>query len=172
MSFPDVTIRTAVEDDFERLLLLFEEVAAEQKWINTEPGFDRERYTRVWRSIIDGTDEVQFVALDGASLVGSLSIYASSNGDHDVGMLVRKMHRRQGVGSALLQAAFDWARRRRIEALTLGVFPHNTAAIALYRKMGFVETGRVENYITHQSGESWGVVRMQRRLELPDATSD
>jgi ribosomal-protein-alanine N-acetyltransferase len=164
-SNPSVTIRTAVEADFERLLTLFDDVAAERQWINTEPGFDRERYARAWRSIVGATDEVQFVAFDGPELVGSLSIYASANGEHDLGMLVGKPHRGRGIGTALLHAAFDWARRKQIRALTLGVFPHNTAAIALYQRMGFVETGRIANYITRQSGESWDVLRMHKRLD-------
>ncbi|HET8741860.1 MAG TPA: GNAT family N-acetyltransferase [Gaiella sp.] len=48
----------------------------------------------------------------------------------------------QPVGTALVAAAIEWARVRGLHKLTLSVFPHNDAAIALYRTFGFVEEGR------------------------------
>ncbi len=45
-------------------------------------------------------------------------------------------------------------------APSLSVWPHNTAAIALYRKYGFVEEGRRLKQIRRQSGELWDVVDM------------
>src|SRR5215210_4924280 len=45
----------------------------------------------------------------------------------------------RGVGSALLAAAIEKAREDGLHKLALEVFPHNEAAIALYRKFGFVE---------------------------------
>jgi RimJ/RimL family protein N-acetyltransferase len=49
--------------------------------------------------------------------------------------------RRQGVGTALLQAAVDWARETGIRKLELHVFPWNEAAIALYETFGFEREG-------------------------------
>ena len=49
--------------------------------------------------------------------------------------------RRQGVGTALLQAAVDWAREGGVRKLELHVFPWNEAAIALYDAFGFEREG-------------------------------
>jgi len=65
-----------------------------------------------------------------------------------------------GVGSALLAAAIDWARESGLHKLNLGVFPHNTAAIALYRKFGFVEEGRQVKQYRRSSGELWDSIEM------------
>jgi ribosomal protein S18 acetylase RimI-like enzyme len=48
--------------------------------------------------------------------------------------------------------------------LTLDVFPHNEAAIGLYRKFGFAEEGRREKQIRRASGELWDVLEMGLQL--------
>jgi RimJ/RimL family protein N-acetyltransferase len=45
------------------------------------------------------------------------------------------------VGTALLQAAVDWARATGIRKLELHVFPWNEAGIALYEAFGFEREG-------------------------------
>jgi RimJ/RimL family protein N-acetyltransferase len=44
------------------------------------------------------------------------------------------------------------------------VFPHNTAAIALYEKFGFVEEGRRVKQFRRTSGELWDAVEMGRLI--------
>jgi ribosomal protein S18 acetylase RimI-like enzyme len=68
------------------------------------------------------------------------------------------------VGSALVQAAIDWAREQGLHKLCLEVFPHNTAAIALYRSAGFAEEGRRVNQYRRASGEFWDSIVMGLEL--------
>ena len=75
-------------------------------------------------------------------------------------MAVAREWRGRGVGSALLAAAIEWARERGLHKLSLGVFPHNAAAIALYRKFGFVEEGRRVKQYRRSSGELWDAIDM------------
>ena len=44
--------------------------------------------------------------------------------------------------------------------LSLSVFPHNAAAIAVYRKFGFVEEGRRVRHLRRASGELWDPIDM------------
>jgi len=64
------------------------------------------------------------------------------------------------VGSALVAAAIDWARAQGMHKLSLSVFPHNAAAIAVYRKFGFVEEGRRVRHLRRASGELWDLIDM------------
>jgi RimJ/RimL family protein N-acetyltransferase len=48
-----------------------------------------------------------------------------------------------GLGTALLSQGIDWARSAGVCKLAMGVFASNDRAIALYRKMGFAEEGRL-----------------------------
>lgn len=53
----------------------------------------------------------------------------------------------KGVGSQLLEKLIDWAQHSSIEKIELNVRASNTAAIALYKKMGFEEEGRLKNRV-------------------------
>ena len=63
-----------------------------------------------------------------------------------LGIAVAADHRSRGVGSALLKEAFGWARGVGVEKIVLSVYPTNTGAVALYRKFGFVDEGRLARH--------------------------
>lgn len=149
-----VQIRLARDDDRLPLALLFAAVAEERDGIATEPPVDVEARAASWT--LDGT----FVAVAGAEIVGSLHLEPSRHGFGEVGMAVGREWRGRGVGSALLAAAIEWARERGLHKLSLGVFAHNEAAIALYRKFGFIEEGRRVKQYRRASGELWVSIEM------------
>jgi RimJ/RimL family protein N-acetyltransferase len=115
---------------------------------------DIEARAATWN--LDGT----FVAVAGDEIVGSLHVQASPHGFGELGMSVAREWRGRGVGSALIAAAIEWARERGLHKLSLGVFAHNEAGIALYRKFGFVEEGRRVKQYRRQSGELWDSIEM------------
>jgi len=57
------------------------------------------------------------------------------------GLWVDPAWRRRGVGLALLGEVFGWARARGFERLGLWAPAHPPAALALYSRAGFRETG-------------------------------
>ena len=67
--------------------------------------------------------------------------------DHvaDIGIALSKEIRGQGVGEALMTQTIELARGRMrgLEMLYLKVFDYNERAQALYKKLGFVEVGRI-----------------------------
>jgi RimJ/RimL family protein N-acetyltransferase len=153
---PDATfqIRPARDDDRLPLALLHAAVAEERDGIATEPPVNVEARAASWT--LDGT----LVAVAGDEIIGSLHVERSRFGFGELGMAVAREWRRRGVGAALLAAAIDWARERGLHKLSLSVFPHNSAAIALYRKFGFVEEGRRVKHYRRASGELWDAVDM------------
>ena len=52
-------------------------------------------------------------------------------------LYVKPQHRRQGIGSALLHQAENWARARGDRQIGLQVFYHNQPALSLYHKLGY-----------------------------------
>jgi RimJ/RimL family protein N-acetyltransferase len=147
-------VRPATEDDRLPMALVFAGVAEERDGIGTEPPVDVETRAAAWQ--LDGT----FVAVAGTEVVGSIHLDASRHGFAEIGMAIAREWRGRGVGSALMAAGIEWARERGLHKLSLSVFPHNDAGIALYRKFGFVEEGRRVKQIRRQSGELWDTVEM------------
>ena len=129
-------------------------VAEERDGIASEPPVDVEARAASWR--IEGT----FVAVAGSVVIGSVHVEPSSHGYGELGMAVAREWRGRGVGSALMATGIEWARERGLHKLSLSVFPHNDAGIALYRKFGFVEEGRRVKQIRRQSGELWDTIEM------------
>jgi RimJ/RimL family protein N-acetyltransferase len=147
-------IRPARDEDRRPMALLLAAVSEERDGIATEPPIDVDEWAARWQ--LDGT----FLALAEGELVGSLSIRESRFGFGELAMAVAREWRGRGVGSALLAAAIEWARGRGLHKLTLSVFTHNAAAIALYRKFGFVEEGLRVKHFRRASGELWDAYEM------------
>jgi RimJ/RimL family protein N-acetyltransferase len=149
-----IRVRPGEEGDRRALALLFADVAEERDGIATEPPVDVEKRAASWD--LDGT----LVAVAGGEIVGELAVDPSWFGYGEIGMMVAADWRGRGVGTALMVAAIDWARAQGMHKLALSVFPHNEAAIALYRKFGFVEEGRRVRHLRRASGELWDLIDM------------
>ena len=153
-----IEIRPAGEHDRRLVAQLFAAVAEERDGIAAEPPIDVE--ARATNLRLDGT----LVAIAVDEVVGYLRVEASSFGFGEIGMMVARDWRSRGVGSALVAAAIEWGRENGLHKLTLSVFPHNEAAIRLYRKFGFAEEGRREKQIRRANGEVWDLIEMGLQL--------
>ena len=149
-------VRPAAVDDARAMAELYAAVAGERDGIATEPPVDvGERAAQFARTAAGSV-----VAVAGNQLVGFLHVEASRHGFGEIGMLVHRDWRGRGVGSALVREAISRARGQGLHKLSLEVFAHNTAAIALYRKWGFVEEGRRARQYRRASGELWDSIVM------------
>lgn len=135
---------------------VFAAVAEERDGIATEPPVDLDERTRLFEASIAATT----VALAEGVIIGSIHVDAHRAGFGEVGMAVAKQWRGRGVGTALLAAAIEKARADGLHKLSLEVFAHNDAGIALYRKLGFVEEGRRVKHYRRASGELWDSIVM------------
>jgi RimJ/RimL family protein N-acetyltransferase len=165
-------IRHADPSDAEQLTRLADAVSAEPEgWLISIAGEwrsagDERRYLKALRRY---PHAAVFVAenTDGV-LVGRLSVgrdpHPASSHVADVGLMVARGARRQGVGRALLKAAVEWAREAGIGKLELHVFPWNDAAIALYESFGFEREGyRKRHY--RRGGEFVDAILMAYEVE-------
>jgi RimJ/RimL family protein N-acetyltransferase len=151
---PPFQIRAGRDEDRLPLAELFAAVAGERDGIATEPPVDVEARAAGWT--LDGT----FVAVADGEVIGSLHLERSRHGFGELGMAVAREWRGRGVGSGLLAAAIESARESGLHKLSLSVFSHNAAAIALYGKVGFVEEGRRVKHYRRSSGELWDTIEM------------
>ena len=80
---------------------------------------------------------------------------------HIITLDVLEIYRRQSVGSLLLQAAEREAASEGAACMYLETATTNKAAIALWKKHGYRETGTIENYY----GRGQNAFEMQKPLE-------
>jgi ribosomal protein S18 acetylase RimI-like enzyme len=87
-----------------------------------------------------------FVAEDAGRIVGFCDVAPKAGAVYRhvgvLGMGVAASHRRRGIGLKLISASLA-AARPKCEQVELSVYASNVAAQALYRKVGFVERGRL-----------------------------
>jgi diaminopimelate decarboxylase len=151
-----IVIRPAAPRDARAFIGFWTAIVAEGRYVRSESvrhpaRVYRARFRHPW------TDrEAQVLAMDGDHVVGHLYVQRE---EHPVtrhvatlGIAVAASHRGRGIGSALMAEALRWAQHVGVEKILLSVYPHNTAAVALYRKFGFVDEGR----LARQSRKSYG----------------
>jgi RimJ/RimL family protein N-acetyltransferase len=153
-------VRRARAEDADAILRLFEAVAAERRFILTEPPIDHDLRRQRFLDGLQSDEAHRFVAEVEGEIIGDLAVFRRGTGPATIGMHVAAAWRGKGVGTALMNACVGWAREAGVHKLSLQVFPWNDAAIALYRKFGFVEEGRLRKEYRRQSGELWDVVVM------------
>ena len=150
------TVRPASVADARPMAELFAAVAEERSGIATEPPVDVDARTVQFTASVGES----MVAVAGDRVIGMIHVEASRHGFGEFGMLVDRGWRGRGVGSALIQAAITWARDHGLHKLSLEVFAHNAAGIALYRKCGFVEEGHRVKHYRRANGELWDALVM------------
>jgi diaminopimelate decarboxylase len=152
-----ITVRPARPQDARSYLAFWTAIVEEGRHVRTERVTGtvrayRRRFRHPW------TDrEAQIVAVAGDRVVGHLYVQRES---HPVtrhvatlGIAVDAAARGRGVGSALMAEALRWARSVGVDKVALSVYPHNRGAIALYRKFGFVEEGRLARHSRKSYGD-------------------
>ena len=162
---PAVTVREATLADVDRVLELVVAVAGEGRWISVEAPVDVAERRRRMVEELEGEQTVMLVAEAGGELVGQLDLRLARYGVADLGMLVAPGWRRRGVGSALMAEAIARARAAGAHKLALQVWPHNTAALALYERFGFQREGYLRRHYRRRSGELWDAVVMGLPLD-------
>jgi RimJ/RimL family protein N-acetyltransferase len=151
-------IRQAMPGDAPALVKLARAVGAEPEgWlISTSDWRGASDERRYLRSLRRSKDAAVFVAEAPEGIVGRLSVgrdpHPASSHVADLGLMVAKGHRRQGIGRALLERAAEWARGAGVTKLELHVFPHNEPAIKLYEDFGFRREGYRERHYRRNGG--------------------
>ncbi len=109
--------------------------------------------------------EIPGAKIPGPKVPGTIAGFILTERDgefaHVITLDVLELYRRQSIGSLLLEAAEQEAASRGVTSMYLETATTNKAAIALWKKHGYRETGTIENYY----GRGQNAFEMQKRLE-------
>lgn len=88
---------------------------------------------------INNPDKTVFFAYSGAECIGQIILKRDWNGYAFIeDICVAKSTRRQGIGTALIQKAIEWAKNSDLKGLALETQDNNLLACRFYAKCGFV----------------------------------
>ncbi|MEP7083122.1 MAG: GNAT family N-acetyltransferase, partial [Betaproteobacteria bacterium] len=91
------------------------------------------------------TGNLQFVAVDGAKVVGAVDLHPHKfegfRHNASLGIGLRAPYRGQGIGHRLMETAIAACAHHGFRRLELVVYANNAAAINLYEKFGFIREG-------------------------------
>ena len=140
------TLRPGRPTDGRALARLFADVRAEGRWLITTPGAVSEPSEAFWiGELIRAEESMVLVAEADGDVVGNVLVSVDrGRATEHIGVLsicIGADWRDVGIGTELVAGAQAWARERRLRKLSLGVFPDNERAIAVYERCGFVREG-------------------------------
>ncbi len=142
-------IRVAGPADAAALLQVKQQLDEETSFMLLEPGERDPAAETLAAHLADvarSANSVVLLAETGGELAGYLELVGGKARRNRltthvvIGVLARAGGR--GVGTALLGEALRWSAGRGLHRVELTVMAHNTRAIALYQRMGFVTEGR------------------------------
>jgi L-amino acid N-acyltransferase YncA len=118
----------------------------------------------------DHKPDCRLVARNGDQVIGWAALSPVSGrcvyaGVASLSIYVAEAARGQGVGKALLRVLIEASEQRGIWTLEMGIFPENTASLALHKSCGFREVGRRER-IGRMDGVWRDVIFMERRSRV------
>lgn len=102
--------------------------------------------------------------------LGFVLAFAAAGEAEILTITVAQSHRRGGIGTKLLRALVEQLAEDGVERLFLEVAADNSAAYGLYRRLGFVETGRRKGY--YQRDNTAAVDALTLALTLPPPKKD
>jgi ribosomal protein S18 acetylase RimI-like enzyme len=141
----DLEIRSARVGDVEQLVLFWQDLVAQTPHLATRIRRNRVNRAAVANHLLSLLDHEQVVvgAVEG-QLAGYVSMVAHLTPLEEKwaaatisDLYVQPIYRGKGIGKALVNDAIARIRARGLNGVTLQVNPQNTAALALYHRLGF-----------------------------------
>lgn len=134
-------------------------VIALERMISTAPHWAEREYAGIVGADQSGSvRRCLLVANEGMNLVGFAVGKVIGTGGEAIAALesvvVAETARRKGVGRALCEAVIAWCGVNGAGGMELEVRSANEAAIALYRRLGFVEAGRRKGYYSEPKDDA------------------
>jgi GNAT superfamily N-acetyltransferase len=165
-----VNIRSAISTDIPKMIALDHNYATTHVWqltldlteIQTQISFRQVRlprevhvnYPRIVKNLADDWTkrDALLLAEEGEQVRGYISLRLglapASAWIED--LVVDRIHRRKGIGAALVGAAQDWSARKGLHRITLEMQPKNYPAIRFADKLGFEFSGYNDQFYRDQ----------------------
>jgi RimJ/RimL family protein N-acetyltransferase len=104
--------------------------------------------------------------------VNASYLYKKETGTAWIGIVIgEETARGRGIGGPAMQYLEGQIKLSGLKRIELGVFEFNTNAIKLYRKMGYREIARIDNF-TFWQDKMWQDIRMEKYIQQKVGSSE
>lgn len=147
MNQAHVQIRPVTPRDAAGVADCLDAVARERAWLVTTEGFGIHATESFIRSNLVSGNPHFVASLDHSLIIGWCDVVPPRSGREfahvgQIGIGLLEGWRGLGIGHALMTTTLEACRARGFTRIELEVYAHNTRAIALYTRLGFVLEGR------------------------------
>jgi RimJ/RimL family protein N-acetyltransferase len=154
-------IRTVRIEDAEAVLAIQRGVIQERDYfiaVSEEFNKTTQEHQEWIKKIIEHERETMYIAETDGKVVGWIVFLSQErkrmHHTGSIAIMLQKNYRNKGIGKLLINEILTWAAQHPvIEKVALGTFSTNTRAIALYKKLGFIEEGRKVQEFKFSEGE-------------------
>ena len=163
---PPMHIRELVEGDWPNVWPIVREVVRAADTFAYDPAMTEEEARGTW---IEAPPGLTVVAVDGDRILGTAKMGPNRPGPGShvatASFMVAGDARSRGVGAALCRFALDWAREQGYAGIQFNaVAESNSAAVDLYKRLGFYIVGTVPGAFAHPLLGHVGLHLMYRAL--------
>jgi RimJ/RimL family protein N-acetyltransferase len=161
-------VRLSTPADAVAVIAAINAVCAERTYLLTDCYLSTPQWEKALHTSLECPDHLLLVPEMDGQVIGWCRVFPndfSPKTQHtgEVGIGLLKPFREIGIGTVLMECAIEWARTQGLAKLTVSTFSTNLRAINLFKKMGFVATGR--RYKQYKIGKEYvDEVLMERFL--------
>ena len=168
----EVILRSAEEDDAEKLIDYLKITAVESPFLIREPDeitLSIKQEQDFIRTKKESKNELLLIAEIGGKHIGNCSLmnmggYKRYRHRCDIAIALYKEYCGLGIGKAMLKIVLDLAEKIGYEQAELEVIASNKSAIALYEKLGFKVYGTFPNNMKYRDGSYGDAYWMMKKL--------
>lgn len=155
----DLLIRYLLPDDVQNVTDFINRASQEETFITFQGEVlsleDEDKYVQSKIELIEKKESIMLLAFVDNEMAGSSDVDLKPKiKSHQgvFGIIIDKKFRGEGVGTILMEAVIKEAIKniKNLKMITLEVFGDNPIAQNLYKKMGFIEFGRLPRGIKHK----------------------
>ncbi|MDE2058909.1 MAG: GNAT family N-acetyltransferase [candidate division NC10 bacterium] len=167
-----VTIRPMVKEDAARLHEFFCRVPREDRLFLRDDVSLRE-VIDAWAEELDYEKVLPLVAEVDDTIVADVTLHRRKFGwtSHvgKVRLVVDGEYRAKGLGTLMLEALIETARKAGLEILVAEIMGGQTEALKILKRLGFTKEAVFYNYVKDQIGEEHDLVVMMKNLQIEPA---
>lgn len=153
-------MRTAEINDAKPIIDFRRHIAATSKYLTMQPDEIKDSRWKMKSQLKKYTDDpngLYILAFIDNEIVGNIHTFGQTRRSlihsFEFGIAVTPTWQGAGLGFILISELLNWAKENEtLTRLQLHVHAENMGAIALYKKLGFVEEGRRRNAIRYEDG--------------------